>query len=165
MVKCEVCGDKEALYRCPKSSVRYCSLVCYKNIKKSESDNVESNKTDPESNSTTVKEADDTVSVPGSQTDSVESVPTPLNKYQYALTDSRIRELLRHNTVKFHLDKVYKILNVSTVGGSSDASMTSDMKRELATDYLNTLRTGGIHCNEAIEEFCQIFLELLREHI
>ncbi|CDO92337.1 unnamed protein product [Kluyveromyces dobzhanskii CBS 2104] len=99
-----------------------------------------------------------------SETVSDDFSPKALGTYQYALDDGRMRELLRHNTVKFHLDKVYKILNVNSGSGPSDSSMTLDMKRELAMDYLNTLRTGGIHCNEAIEEFCQIFLELLRDH-
>lgn len=152
MVKCEVCQENEACYKCPKTKVRYCSLKCYKNIKPEVTSN--SDKSDK------VVGAIEPPQEPNSVT---ETEHKKLDKYQYAVEDARIRELLRHNTVKFHLDKVYRILSVNSIGETTDSSMTEDMKRELAVDYLNTLRTGGIHCNEAIEEFCQLFLELLRE--
>lgn len=147
--------ENEAQYKCPKCSIRYCSLKCYKSEKhvhdKNDNDKSES-KCAPGGNIT--QETTAIADVVGVKR---------LEKYQYVLDDARIRELLRHNTVKFHLDKVHKILNASVGGtGAPDASMSQEMKRELAIDYLNTLRVGGVHFNEAIEEFCQIFLEILQ---
>ena len=75
---------------------------------------------------------------------------------------AQLQELLKYNTVKFHLTKVYRILSSSGSDGSS-GKMNSDLQKELAVNYLNTLRYGGIHYNEAIEEFCQILLDRLKE--
>lgn len=66
--------------------------------------------------------------------------------------------------MKYHLHRVYRILTVGNgVTGTDDVQMSTEMKEQLAVDYLNTLRYGGIHHNEAIEEFCQIFLEQLEQ--
>lgn len=77
-----------------------------------------------------------------------------------------LKELLGYNTVKFHLAKVCRILATDVADtGDSCMNMSSDMSRQLAIDYLNTLRYGGIHYNEAIEEFCQIYLSKVEEGI
>lgn len=154
MIKCYICKEAESQYRCPKCSIRYCSLKCYKSESHvHKEDNAEEDNASISENN-------------GRQENIMNGTGNEikLKTYQYMADDRRIRELLQHNTVKFHLDKVHKIL-ISNAGGGGpgDGPMTQETKRELAIDYLNTLRTGGIHCNEAIEEFCQTFLEILHQ--
>lgn len=85
------------------------------------------------------------------------------SKYYGVYNDSpELKELLRYNTVKFHLAKVHRILTTNIHDpGDSSFQLDTESKRQLAVDYLNTLRFGGIHYNEAIEEFCQIALQKL----
>lgn len=140
---CGICQVHPAKYKCPKCSVKYCSLACYKDKEKHNDDEV--------------KTSDTTVD-PKKEDNTVSKYETPLE-----LTPE-LKELLRYNTVKFHLGKVYRILKTD-ISDTSDPSftMTTDMKRQLAIDYLNTLRYGGIHHNEAIEEFCEHSLKLANE--
>lgn len=141
-VKCGICHEQPAKYRCPKCSVRYCSLACYKDIERHNDEQRE----------------------PAEQaSENREELPSSTDKPTLNLSPE-LQELLRYNTVKFHLAKVYRILKAD-VGDSRDpsANMTTDMKRQLAIDYLNTLRVGGIHHNEAIEEFCEHSLRFLEK--
>lgn len=140
--KCGICHEQAAKYRCPKCSVKYCSLACYKDTERHNDDGQETGKQAPKPKLDEKK-------------DEVKMELPP-----------EIRELLEYNTVKFHLAKVYRILKADA-GDSRDptSSMTNDMKRQLAIDYLNTLRVGGIHHNEAIEEFCEHSLRFIGEEV
>ncbi|KAH3902843.1 Hit1p SCDLUD_000435 [Saccharomycodes ludwigii] len=74
-------------------------------------------------------------------------------EYNTILENSKeLQELLTYNAVKYHLHKVYRILTIQNGAGITD----NEAKRDLAIEYLNTLRVGGIHHNEAVEEFCQL---------
>lgn len=147
--KCGICHDNDAKYKCPKCEIKYCSLTCYKDETKHQ---------DPV-NSIDQKEE---------RKKKDENLTEPTGLPQLASTEyskiysenPEIRELLKYNTVKFHLSKVYRIL-CSNVADSNESNMNSETKRQLAVDYLNTLRYGGIHYNEAIEEFCQLSLSKL----
>ncbi|SCW00765.1 LAFE_0C11496g1_1 [Lachancea fermentati] len=147
-IQCQICKQQLSKYKCPKCAVRYCSLACFKNQEKHIHDE------------STVKEQKPIEKKPE---DVTKQLHTP--KYNEMLQRSdKLRELLQYNTVKFHLAKVYKILNAGTGAlGSSDTQLSTEMKQQLAVDYLNTLRYGGIHYNEAVEEFCQICIELITE--
>ncbi|QLL34581.1 hypothetical protein HG536_0G04430 [Torulaspora globosa] len=138
---CGICQEKPAKYRCPKCSVKYCSLACYKDTERHKDDEPKATEPTVDATCKDVTKAEDG--------DSLQLTP-------------ELKELLRYNTVKFHLGKVYRILKTD-IGDTNDPSfaMTSDMKRQLAIDYLNTLRYGGIHHNEAIEEFCEHSLKLV----
>nr|CAI6462768.1 CFF_HP1_G0021110.mRNA.1.CDS.1 [Saccharomyces cerevisiae] len=74
---------------------------------------------------------------------------------------AELQELLKTNTVKFHLAKVYRIcpvlLTMEVLGKDEQRSA----KRTRAVNCWNTLRYGGIHGTEAIEEFCQILFDKL----
>ena len=135
---CMICNVKESNYKCPKCGALYCSLACYKD----ETKHVHNSET------LTVKQASE-------KNSPMKSLNNDNFKKVYEETPE-LKELLRYNTVKFHLNKVYKII---TAGNSGD--LNTENKNQLASDYLNTLRYGGIHYNEAIEEFCQIALSKL----
>lgn len=147
--KCGICHDNDAKYKCPKCGIKYCSLACYKD---------ESRHKDPVDPINQEEEQKDKTENPTNSTDPPRLASTEYSKL-YSETPE-IQELLKYNTVKFHLSKVYRIL-CSDVADPNESNMNSEMKRQLAVDYLNTLRYGGIHYNEAIEEFCQISLSKL----
>ena len=150
LLKCEVCGINTAKYKCPKCGVSYCTLTCYRAIKNHPHVTEEG----PVSKSATLDAKDGgVVGKPRLASDDLDEI------YQ---TSSELQDLLRYNTVKFHLSKVYKILKTRAADvGDKSTAMTRDSRRELASNYLNTLRYGGVHFNEAIEEFCQYSLQKL----
>ena len=152
VVKCGICHESDGKYKCPKCSIRYCSLKCYKDTEKHIHKNVlePQTETDPSSESNNNNSA----IVTGRK-----SLKTRAFDEVYQ-NNVQLQELLKYNTVKFHLAKVYRILS-TTVSDGSSGNMSSDLQKELAVNYLNTLRYGGIHYNEAIEEFCQILLDKL----
>ena len=156
--KCGICLENDAKYKCPKSCVRYCSLARYKELQKRK--DLETNEA-PEKAGKNVESA---VEI-SSSTDSInEELPLATPSLNQIYEESpELKELLQFNTVKFHLTKVHRILSTELTDGND--SMSSDMKNQLAIDYLNTLRYGGIHYNEAIEEFCQIYLNKVDAYI
>ncbi|KAG0654019.1 HIT domain protein [Maudiozyma exigua] len=159
-MKCEICKAEESKYKCPTCGIRYCSLKCYKNEELHNHTKINDTKRQDEIQEIKkATEAGPEVKAIGSgtcNTNTELSTPKLNNIFQ---NSPQLKQLLKYNTVKFHLTKVYKILN-SDVGGQGGYT-SKDMQRQLAIDYLNTLRYGGVHQNEAIEEFCQIFLEKL----
>ncbi|SCV02091.1 LANO_0F15148g1_1 [Lachancea nothofagi CBS 11611] len=141
--KCQICSLELAKYKCPKCAIRYCSLACFKNSDKHVHDE---------------RTIEDKPAPKPVEEKPKKQLTTEQFNTVYQETPE-IQELLGYNTVKFHLAKVHRIL--STGGsplGTSDAQMSTEAKQQLAVDYLNTLRYGGVHYNEAIEEFCQISL-------
>lgn len=148
--KCGICCENDAKYKCPKCGLRYCSLACYKD-KSRHKDPVDP--TDDKQKEEQKQNEDTTRS-----TERPQLVSSEWRKV-YSETPE-IQDLLKYNTVKFHLSKVHRILS-SEVADPNESNMNSEMKKQLAVDYLNTLRYGGIHYNEAIEEFCQISLSKL----
>lgn len=137
---CGICNEKVANYKCPKCGVAYCSLACYKNEKKHVHDtNIITNR--PE------RKEDELPRVPEIKTNALH---TEIYNKLYE-SSPELKELLQYNTVKFHLSKVYRILTADT-----GDDLNTENKKQLASDYLNTLRYGGVHFNEAIEEFCQV---------
>ncbi|SCU86132.1 LAME_0D04654g1_1 [Lachancea meyersii CBS 8951] len=141
-IKCQICSVEDSRYKCPKCAIRYCSLACFKNTEKHvHYEHTTEQKPVPE------------VALGKQETPMLNSEEFN-DVYQKS---PEIQELLTYNTVKFHLAKVHRILSVgSGAVGSSDTNLSSEAKQQLAVDYLNTLRYGGVHYNEAIEEFCQI---------
>ncbi|CCH60876.1 hypothetical protein TBLA_0D03770 [Henningerozyma blattae CBS 6284] len=162
-VNCQICEINPSKYKCPSCSIRYCSLACYKNNEKHCHDKLKMEETTKPATSTN-KSSENTDNTTGTQSKVFEQISKPAiplateefeNIYQ---TTPTIQELLQYNTVKFHLAKVYRILN----SDPSNEESTPESRKQLAIDYLNLLRCGGPHYNEAIEEFCQILLEKIR---
>ncbi|CCK68478.1 Hit1p KNAG_0B00290 [Huiozyma naganishii CBS 8797] len=141
---CEICLEGDAKYRCPKCRIRYCSLRCFKNEEKHSHKDEETKTLDgPVIKEQSTATTEDTLA-------NGRTLKDPMFNELYEKTPE-LRGLLQYNTVKFHLAKVHKIL---TSSGNGD--LTSEGRKQLAIDYLNTLRYGGVHFNEAVEEFCQI---------
>lgn len=155
LVKCGICHEGDGKYKCPRCGVRYCSLKCYKDATKHIHEESEQPKASIEANAEVFN-----------RDNFIDGTPVMKKTLKTKAFDdiyqnsAQLQELLKYNTVKFHLTKVYRILSSSVKDGSS-GKMNSELQKELAVNYLNTLRYGGIHYNEAIEEFCQILLDKL----
>ncbi|SCU79720.1 LADA_0B02740g1_1 [Lachancea dasiensis] len=151
--KCQVCEVQISKYKCPKCGIRYCSLTCFKD----EIKHVH--------NESTQQPVDEGNRPDGSQPNAMDLELKKLKTDNFDRIYQKtpeIQELLSYNTVKFHLAKVYRILSTGSGAlGSAEGYLSTEAKQQLAVDYLNTLRYGGIHHNEAIEEFCQIALAKL----
>lgn len=158
VVNCGICHDSDGKYKCPKCGIRYCSLKCYKDTQK----HIHEEVVDPQTETIPNTESHDNDNAIVTSTSAItKSLKTRAFDDVYQ-NNAQLQELLKYNTVKFHLAKVYRILS-STVSDGSSGNMSSDLQKELAVNYLNTLRYGGIHYNEAIEEFCQILLDKLND--
>lgn len=154
-VKCGICRGVDDKYKCPKCGVRYCSLKCYKDAAK----HVHKESEQPRAGTEANVEVVNNDKIINSSLAMKKTLKTKAFDDIYQ-NSAELQELLKYNTVKFHLAKVYRILS-SAVNDGSSGKMNSDLQKELAVNYLNTLRYGGIHYNEAIEEFCQILLDKL----
>lgn len=153
--ECQICKKDDFKYKCPKCGIKYCSLACYKN---------EELHIHKDAVTTELKTEQEDKTSAKDKTESSE-IKFKTEKYQNIYDNSpEIRELLNYNTVKFHLAKVHKILTTTVADfNDSTTSMSSEAKKQLAIDYLNTLRYGGIHYNEALEEFCQLTVAKLHK--
>ncbi|CCE63827.1 hypothetical protein TPHA_0F03470 [Tetrapisispora phaffii CBS 4417] len=153
--KCAICHVADPNYKCPKCGVRYCSLKCYKNAEKHNHDTLIASEEKEKKQCSEIKSSIKDNEHGSLQTESYNSIYNGTPELQH---------LLKYNTVKFHLHKVYRILctDISGNGGSS-SNLNAESRKQLALDYLNTMLYGGIHYNEAIEEFCQIFLQKLND--
>ncbi|KAL3232091.1 Protein HIT1 [Nakaseomyces bracarensis] len=152
--RCQICKENDFKYKCPKCSIKYCSLACYKNSEmhihkeEEEEDQVE-------------KKGEQTNGGGGETENDKKQLKTESYRKIYDET-LELQELLKYNTVKFHLAKIHKIMTTKVADlNDSSTAMTTEAKKQLAIEYLNTLRYGGIHYNEAIEEFCQQTLSKL----
>ncbi|AMD21589.1 HFL267Cp [Eremothecium sinecaudum] len=155
VIKCEICHENHSQYKCPKCFKRYCSLACFNDsVKHVHEQTQEASDTKPkteESQNNEIKSQEE------------HKVPPAIEEILQG--SDKLRELLKHNTVKFHLHRVYRILKTGDgIVGNGDPQMSTEAKEQLAVDYLNTLRYGGIHYNEAVEEFCEISLMLLQSN-
>jgi len=144
VMKCEICQEQEAKYKCPNCGIRYCSLKCYKDPQKHNHSNANNTDNSDENKETQKIESNDSILQVTSVTKEDQlQLQTPELNAIYQNTPV-LKDLLKYNTVKFHLDKVYKILGSNVNGGGQDnINMSKDMQRQLAIDYLNTLRYGG----------------------
>lgn len=133
---CGICSVQEAKYRCPKCSVQYCSLLCFKSEAHVHTENTE-------------KPAEEPV---------VADQPVSTNSiYERIAQDEQIRSMLRYDSLKFHLSVICQILDDPQLSGESTASA----RREVANAKLTQLREGGVEENELVEDFVSRVLYLM----
>lgn len=144
--KCLVCDENESKYKCPKCSIPYCSLVCYKKHKE-ECVPIEQQHVDYEKLGN--KEDDDNNNNNNEQTDEA--------KYQKLINDKQIQYYLTFDALKAHLITLISIINDPAMS----EEQTTEGRRAVALLKLNDLRKGGKQENEIIELFVNRVLELL----
>ncbi|KGR09621.1 hypothetical protein MG3_03542 [Candida albicans P78048] len=145
-VLCGICQVEQSKYKCPKCSIAYCSLTCYKS---------ESHTHD---NLPTVT---DTTSQPPQQQQQTTTTTTTTpgdDRFSKLLQDDQIKYLLNQPSLQFHLLSIIKILIDPTF---TPKNSNIEQKLDIANLKLNDLRIGGIEQNELVEEFVQRCLELM----
>lgn len=147
---CGICNQQESKYKCPKCSIVYCSISCYKSpIHSHENIPIES-----PASKTKTKTLESKISIPESNDNDKD------DKYFKLLKDEKIQYLLNQSSLQIHLLTIIKILNDSSF---TLKNLTIEQKLDIANLKLNDLRNGGIEENELIEEFIQRVLLLLNE--
>ena len=142
-VLCGICQVEQSKYKCPKCSIAYCSLTCYKS------------EIHTHDNLPTVT---DTTSQPPQQQQQTTTTPPGDDRFLKLLQDDQIKYLLNQPSLQFHLLSIIKILIDPTF---TPKNSNIEQKLDIANLKLNDLRIGGIEQNELVEEFVQRCLELM----
>ncbi|RCK62693.1 Protein HIT1 [Candida viswanathii] len=135
---CGICKTQESKYKCPKCSIAYCSIACYKSPDHSHENIATTIPTKPELKIPDVQEHDD--------------------KFGRLLQDTQIQYFLKQPSLQIHLLTIIKILNDASF---TQKNLTIEQKQDVANLKINDLRTGGVEENELVEEFIQRVLYLL----
>ena len=86
------------------------------------------------------------------------------SEFAYLLKNEKIQSLLKYNTVKYHLHKVYQLLLLDHNSIQEDTiNNRKDLEENIAR-YLSCFRENGIYKNVAIEEFVQTCLTEIDKH-
>lgn len=149
---CGICNTNISKYRCPKCSVPYCSLSCFKGEKHIQLDN-ELGKHQP----TTTSALEESEVSKGNDIVEQQSIDGNVAKFEDVLRDEQIQSMLKIKSLQFHLSTIMKILNDPQLTNES----TTEGRREIANKKLCNLRIGGIEENELIEDFVSRVLTLL----
>ncbi|EEQ45209.1 conserved hypothetical protein [Candida albicans WO-1] len=142
-VLCGICQVEQSKYKCPKCSIAYCSLTCYKS-------EIHTHDYLP-----TVT---DTTSQPPQQQQQTTTTTPGDDRFSKLLQDDQIKYLLNQPSLQFHLLSIIKILIDPTF---TPKNSNIEQKLDIANLKLNDLRIGGIEQNELVEEFVQRCLELM----
>lgn len=145
---CGICKEQESKYKCPKCSVAYCSIKCYKSPEHSHDNITESTTTG--TTTTTIKTITE-IAVPEIQPD---------DRYGKLLQDEQIVYFLKQPSLQIHLLTIIKILNDPTF---TQKNLTIEQKLDIANLKINDLRIGGVEENELVEEFIQRVLYLIKD--
>ncbi|RCK58971.1 Protein HIT1 [Candida viswanathii] len=137
---CGICETQESKYKCPKCSIAYCSIACYKSP-----DHSHENITTTTPTTTTKPE----LKIPNVQEH---------DKFGRILQDIEIRYFLKEPSLQIHLLTIIKILNDPSF---TQKNLTIEQKQDVANLKINDLRTGGVEENKLVEEFIQRVLYLI----
>lgn len=140
MAICGICNVNESKYKCPKCSVNYCSIGCFK---------------DPVHIHESIEEKDK------AEDDHKEVLLAgqPASKFDKLINDSQIQSMLKFKSLQFHLSVILKIINDASITGES----VLENRKEIANLKLTNLRSGGLEQNELVEDFVERVLFLLNE--
>lgn len=89
--------------------------------------------------------------------------PALMAEYKLLLENSNIQELLKYNTVKYHLNKIYQLLQLDYKSIQEDTITSQRDLDEAVARYLSCFRRNGVYRNEAIEEFALLVLKELEK--
>ena len=140
MAICAICNVNESKYKCPKCSVNYCSIGCFK---------------DPCHTHESIGEKDKA----GNETKEMLLTDEPASKFNKLINDSQILSMLKYKSLQFHLSVILKIINDASITGES----VLENRKEIANLKLTNLRSGGLEQNELVEDFVERVLFLLNE--
>lgn len=140
MAICGICNINDSKYKCPKCSVNYCSIPCFKSSNHTH-DIIEGKNTVDEEKSVAA------------------SAIEPGSKFDKLVNDSQIQSMLKYKSLQFHMSVILKIINDASITGES----VLENRKEIANLKLTNLRSGGLEQNELVEDFVERVLFLLSE--
>ncbi|RLP64721.1 hypothetical protein L150_03475 [Candida albicans Ca529L] len=150
-VLCGICQVEQSKYKCPKCSIAYCSLTCYKSESHTH-DNL------PTVTDTTSQPPPQQQQQSQQQQQQTTTTTPGDDRFSKLLQDDQIKYLLNQPSLQFHLLSIIKILIDPTF---TPKNSNIEQKLDIANLKLNDLRIGGIEQNELVEEFVQRCLELM----
>lgn len=143
---CSICHQSQAKYKCPKCSVEYCSLACFKNPTHDHLAIVVTSTASPTNSDSIIEGTNDRPAESSTSSDIFDSIAS----------DPVIKSLLGYKSLQVHLAVILKLL--------SDSKLTNEPlaenRREIANMRLCDLRTNGSQENTLVEEFVQRVLHL-----
>lgn len=173
---CGICNEKEAKYKCPKCSVSYCSLVCFKSEKHKEMDTtiiekmdkvddnndnkrIDNNNSNNSNNDNNQLEENDEVSRKNLIEEStVEEIDDPM--FKLLLKEPQFQEYISSPVLQFHILTIFEILD--------NVSLTNEYSKEgriqIASRKLNNLRNDGVEANVYVEEFINWLLNWIENY-
>lgn len=89
--------------------------------------------------------------------------PSLMAEYKVLLENPNIQELLKYNTVKYHLNKIYQLLELDYKSIQEDTITSQGDLDDFVARYLSCFRRNGVYRNEAIEEFAILVLKELEK--
>jgi len=151
---CQICNANESKYTCPKCTIRYCSLKCFKSEDHKQKDQQSENEKVKHSAESEQVEAQGTPNFSGIP---LSEIDDPLLKK--LIQDKPFQEFISSPVIKFHLFIIIEILN--------DISLTNeysyDGRLEIVSKKLNNLREGGLENNEYFNQFVNYLLTFLEQ--
>lgn len=162
---CSVCHESQAKYKCPKCSIDYCSLACFKSPNHQHLDVVTTDGTGANTNTTntttTTNITTSTATITNNTTSGVISASSasstlPQTLFPLIVEDPVIKSLLGYKSLQVHLAVILRLLSESSLTNEPLA----ENRREIANLRLCDLRTNGSEENALVEEFIQRVLYL-----
>ncbi|KAL6939086.1 hypothetical protein ACO0OL_000709 [Hanseniaspora opuntiae] len=143
---CDVCLKEPFKYKCSKcknKAFKICSMDCYKQHNEKGEHYVIAEENKP---------------------DAVVEDDKESNEFQYLMQNEKIQSLLKYNTVKYHLHKIYQLLLLDHNSIQEDTIKNRKDLEQVIARYLSCFRQNGVYRNVAIEEFVQTCLEEISNH-
>lgn len=153
---CSICHQSQAKYKCPKCSVEYCSLACFKNPAHDHLAVAAGSADKGTANSGTLSIGN---SPPTSDIQPT-SAPDAASVFDSIASDPVIKSLLGYKSLQVHLAVILRILSESTLTNEPLA----ENRREIANLRLCDLRANGPQENALVEEFVQRVLYLTSQN-
>lgn len=143
---CDVCLKEPFKYKCSKcknKAFKICSMDCYKQHN---------------------EKGEHYVIAEDNKPDAVVEEDKESNEFQYLMQNEKIQSLLKYNTVKYHLHKIYQLLLLDHNSIQEDTIKNRKDLEQVIARYLSCFRQNGVYRNVAIEEFVQTCLEEISNH-
>ncbi|GMM36419.1 Hit1 protein [Saccharomycopsis crataegensis] len=156
MSKCLVCNKNDSKYKCPKCKIPYCSLICFKAPAHNHDNNDNSQKAAKDEEPQLLRKTTKSLTSAGITKDKLSKLKPSSQKILQNDKLNGMLSLLSLPQLQIQLIILNKIIN--------DVSLTNEGsaedRKEIAIKKLETLRMDGMHPNELVEEFCQLFEKL-----
>ena len=157
---CDICKENTFKYKCSKcktSPTKICSMDCYKEHNNKGEHNIEQEKEIEKE-----EKKNDIISTDKNEKENKIN-PNVLAEFKPLLENPKIQELLKYNTVKYHLHKIYQLLQLDYKSIQEDTITSQKDLDGAVARYLSCFRANGVYRNEAIEEFVLLVLNELEK--